>query len=326
MPLHPNNKLLVDTLCALDNLAGRYEKIQLVNYDSVSDQKRGCFSLVFKAFDALMQKTVALKFYDIGPANMNDKYRISAFAREHEILNSLITVDRCLQLMSDLSSFNLECVLPTGDVITIACSYFAVEWIDQEIDGFFLSHNIINPIDKLRLFNEIVLSVETLHKHDVFHRDLKADNLRSYTDALKRVVVAIDLGTAARFDSVQMLQNYGHHVGSPGYASPEALGGLTAHREIAPFTDIYALGCLLFELFNMDYFYRSVRAKNSTYDIIIGAIGTNVYQTVEGKKVHEWCVGLRKFSNGIQVVKIAEPGSTVPPGIINILDEILEAL
>ena len=134
MPLHPNNELLVKTVEAMGLLDNRYEQMKFVNYDSVSDQKRGCFSLVFRAFDRLNQKTVALKFYDIDPQRMMDVYRQKAFQREHEILSVLLNKKRCLQLASALSTFQLELQISNVATVTIPCQYFAIEWIDDDID------------------------------------------------------------------------------------------------------------------------------------------------------------------------------------------------
>ena len=86
MPLSHNSQLLVDTLEAMPLLDGRFEKIKLVNFDSFTDQKRGCFSLVFSAHDVVDDAHVAQKFYDIDPLAMNDSYPRNAYRREHEIL------------------------------------------------------------------------------------------------------------------------------------------------------------------------------------------------------------------------------------------------
>jgi serine/threonine protein kinase len=325
MALDANNQLLVDTLEAAPLVDGRYENVKLVNYNSLNDVRRGCLSMVFGAFDTISQKKVALKFYDLSPALMHDQYRRAAFFREHELLERLITVDRCLQLVSLMSTFNLT-VKHGSATLTLPCHYFAVEWIDNEVDAFFLSANKFSAVDKLRLFNEIVLSVETLHNHDIFHRDLKADNLRSYTEALKRTVVAIDLGTAARLDSGKIQIGYGSHVGARGYAAPEAIGGLTDNRRVAKYTDMYALGCLLFELFNMDYYFVAVRRKNHAFDTVIAAIASKITGTTDIEREQDWCTAMTPLAGGFTPVSIAEPGSSVPPGVVAILDEILSSL
>ena len=190
MSLHPTSQLLVTTLESLPLLDGRYANMRLVNWSAVSG-KRGFFSLVFRADDVVEGRVVALKFFD--PAQAMDRYRLSAFFRECEILQSLMNAERCLQLEKSITDYDL--VVPGSGGITIACQYFAVQWLEADIDDYFFGKNA-DPLDKLKLFNEIVLAVEALHRHEVFHRDIKIDNLRARREALKRMVVAIDLGTA----------------------------------------------------------------------------------------------------------------------------------
>ena len=63
--LHPNNKILIDTLESTPILDGRFRNIRVVNCDVATGTKRGCFSLVFRAEDVIEGKDVALKFYDM---------------------------------------------------------------------------------------------------------------------------------------------------------------------------------------------------------------------------------------------------------------------
>lgn len=327
MPLHPNNELLVSTVEAMSLLDNRYEGMKFVNYDSVADQKRGCFSLVFRAYDRVDQKIVALKFYDIDPDRMMDVYRQKAFQREHEILQILLSKKRCLQLASALSTLHLGFPLPNGTTVTLPCQYFAVEWIDKDIDDYFLGNGTFTPIQKLRLFNEIVLAVESLHRLEVYHRDIKADNLRTYQNAVERIVVAIDLGTAARISSGHLKNNYTQSVGAPWYAASEARCGLAGHRLLAPFTDKYALGCLLYELFNPDYFYRELTRCHRHYEMILSAMSSFLHGTNnEQEQLDHWKKAVAKFGPGIAPIVIDNPGSTVPPGIANLLNELLAGL
>jgi serine/threonine protein kinase len=323
MPLHQNSQLLVDTLRALPLLDGRFTDIRLVNYNAASGEKRGCFSLVFSAIDTTSGRRVALKFYDLDPNWVRDKYRRESFVRESEILQSLLNRDRCLQLVQAVSPYDLP-VNAGGVQVVLACQYFAVEWIDGEIDRYFSEQHAQDPVDKLHLFNEIVLAVEALHRSEIFHRDLKADNLRAIQDVLKRVVVAIDLGTAARFDSGYLRSSYTQPVGAPAYAAAEAMSGLAANRQLAPYTDVYALGCLLFELFNADYFFYAQRRINQNLDARLTAMAQSLTdRSSEEKEIQQWRVAISKFGAGVTPVTINGPGSSVPPGIAPILNEAL---
>jgi serine/threonine protein kinase len=197
--MNPANDLLVKTLEALPLLDGRYKDIKWINFDPVTGAKRGCFSLVFKCHDVLEDKAVALKFYDLDPQRLLDTYRLEAFKREPDILQTLIGNQRCIQLAAGMKTYILQLPLQTGQLFPTPCLYFAVDWVDDQIDGYFERQHQFGPAEKLHLLNEIVLAIEVLHQYEIHHRDVKPDNLRSYQKALQRIVVAIDLVRLVRF-------------------------------------------------------------------------------------------------------------------------------
>jgi serine/threonine protein kinase len=324
MALHPNNQLLATHLESLPLFEGRYSNLRLINYRG--SQKRGVFSLVFRADDTVQGKSVAIKFYDLDPRWSSDRYRRAAFARESDILQSLIGTDRCLQMVNAKSRYDLSVPIAGGGSAVLPCDYFVVEWLDMEIDDFFLRDSEA-PESKLRLFNEIVLAVEMLHRHQVFHRDLKADNLRATIDAAKRIVVAIDLGTAARIESGCIAIGYGGPVGAPIYASSESFCGLAGNRLIARFNDYYALGCLLFELFNRDYFIKALRLANADVGVRLSAMAHLVPTKDDHMKQQaEWHDALAKYAPGVNAVSIDGAGNMVPPAIIGLLNELVMSL
>lgn len=228
MPLPSVSQFLVDDLQALPLLDGRFEGMTLVNFNSAQDQRRGCFSLVFRAHDQDNGRDVALKFFD--PSRAMDEYRLKAFHREHEILEHLLGVDHCLQLASDLKTYQLQVPIKMGPTISLHCEYFAVEWIEEEIDKYFLCQEQFSALEKLMLFASLAASVEILHLREVFHRDLKPDNLRLAARNGSNDVIPIDLGTAARFSSAPIQTSYADSVGASAYASPEAYCGRRASR------------------------------------------------------------------------------------------------
>ena len=104
-----NTQLLVSALESQAEVDGRYINLKCVNIDSLTGAQRGCFSLVFKAFDKVDQRAVALKFFDLDAGNIFAQYRFDAFRREHTILQSLLGVRRCLQVASSFSTYTLRC-------------------------------------------------------------------------------------------------------------------------------------------------------------------------------------------------------------------------
>ena len=325
MPLDPASEFVKDEVEKCQLFDGRYSDVKLVNYNALSDEKRGCFSLVFSATDEVLGRKVALKFFE--PAWNADIYRRNAFLREHEILAQLLTAERCLQLTAGLKKVSFTAKIEGGKELKIPCEYFAVEWLDGELDEFFLGKVSFDPVNRLRLFNEMALAIEALHGREIFHRDLKQDNMRAYGDALRRIVVAIDLGTAARFESAAIGAPYTGAVGASGYAAPEARCGLAGNRVLAQKTDLYALGCLLFELFNPGYFFSAVENVNVRYKLRLAAMGAELSTTMEpAVQVVEWNAALAKHAAGVSKVQIDGAGSDVPASVAQILNEILHGL
>lgn len=83
----------------------------------------------------------------------------------------------------------------------------------------------------------------TAHAASLVHRDLKPQNLM-ITDG--RTVKVLDFGIAALLGPAETsrLTATGTTLGTPAYISPEQAAG----GPIGPATDLYALGCILFEM------------------------------------------------------------------------------
>jgi serine/threonine protein kinase len=93
--------------------------------------------------------------------------------------------------------------------------------------------------DTVRLAAQLAQALDSLHAQGVLHRDVKPSNV--LLDAAGAPVLS-DFGLARGADSTQLTRE-GQLVGSLHYLAPELIEGLPA----APTSDIYALGCLLYE-------------------------------------------------------------------------------
>ena len=325
MAIDPATAMLARALESLAIFEGRYTNLKLVNIDLASGIRQGVLSLVFKATDIVDQTQVAIKFFD--PARLADSYRLQSFKRESELLAKLPIQDRCLRLVKPHSHYLWQVPVATGATFPIPCPHFIVEWVPDSLEDYFLSRVNISAIEKLTVFSQIVLAVEALHNKDIFHRDLKPDNVRMAHRKDKKIVVAIDLGTAARIDSPQSLSVYPIQVGAPGYASCEAMCGLAGNRQLAPFTDFYALGCLLFEMFNNDLFYSAQQGLNPSLQARYFAISQDVASiTDEPAKLHRLHVGLDRLAPGIAPVPIDSLGSSCDPATAPLLNEVVRGL
>ncbi|MEU0932271.1 protein kinase [Embleya sp. NPDC005971] len=88
---------------------------------------------------------------------------------------------------------------------------------------------------------QICSVLAAVHAVPVVHRDLKPRNVMVRRDGTVKV---LDLGVAAVLDPESTkLTTTGAMPGSPAYMAPEQMNGI-----VEPRTDLYALGCLLYEM------------------------------------------------------------------------------
>jgi serine/threonine-protein kinase len=116
------------------------------------------------------------------------------------------------------------------------------------VEGETLRERLIRekqlPLDDARRIALQVLSaLEYAHGHGVIHRDIKPENILLKDD---QAVVA-DLGIARAMSAVgeDRLTETGLSLGTPAYMSPEQA---CAEPNLDRRTDIYSLGCVLYEM------------------------------------------------------------------------------
>src|SRR5216117_4485854 len=115
------------------------------------------------------------------------------------------------------------------------------------LEGESLRHRLRRqrrlPLDEaLRIARDVADALGYAHGQGIIHRDIKPENILLSGD---HAIVA-DFGIARAISAAGALTitQTGQSIGSPGYMSPEqALGS----GDLDARTDIYSLGCVLFE-------------------------------------------------------------------------------
>lgn len=220
--------------------------------------KGGAFSVVLHGVDSNTGKEIAIKFFDPDRDTAVDKensVRFERFKREPDLMQKLAGAQRCLQLVDGFSGYDVITVSENGsEKVPTTCYYYVTEWAAGSVDEYFDKQDEHTALEKLQIFRQCVLAVQALHQRNIAHRDLKTDNLKSVARKDGLLVVAIDFGTAVDLESPQFSDGtyYGSNLGWKAMAPPEALNGLAILRHLAMPGDIYALGCMFYQLFHPD--------------------------------------------------------------------------
>jgi serine/threonine-protein kinase len=118
-------------------------------------------------------------------------------------------------------------------------------WVAMELlDGITLAEMLeargrLPALEVARVLLAIAEGLELAHRHNIFHRDIKPDNVLCQADGVK----LLDWGIA-RIGSSPRLTDADTCPGTPQYMSPEQVrGGAIDGR-----TDVYTLGVLAYEL------------------------------------------------------------------------------
>ncbi|HET9064359.1 MAG TPA: protein kinase [Gemmatimonadales bacterium] len=96
--------------------------------------------------------------------------------------------------------------------------------------------------DAVQIATEVAGALDYAHRHGVIHRDIKPENILLHDGSA--LVADFGIALAASTAGSRMTET-GMSLGTPHYMSPEqALG----EREITARSDVYALGCVTFEM------------------------------------------------------------------------------
>ena len=98
--------------------------------------------------------------------------------------------------------------------------------------------------DAVRITREVADALDYAHRHGVVHRDIKPENILLHDGRAQVADFGIALAVSRSEGGTRMTET-GMSLGTPHYMSPEQAMG---EREITAKSDVYALGCVLYEM------------------------------------------------------------------------------
>ncbi len=200
-----------------DSLAGRYDVEREIG--------RGGMATVYLARDVQHERPVALKVLH---PDLAASLGAERFQRE-------------IRLAAGLQHPHILGVYDSGDAG--GALWFSMPFVEGESLRDRLDRERQLPVaDATRIAREVALALDFAHRHGVIHRDIKPENIL-LTDG--QALVA-DFGIARAIGATtESLTSTGMSLGTPAYMSPEQA---TGERNIDARSDIYSLGCMLYEM------------------------------------------------------------------------------
>jgi serine/threonine-protein kinase len=122
--------------------------------------------------------------------------------------------------------------------------FYVMPYIEGESLRDRLNREKQLPIaDAVRITTEVASALDYAHRHNVIHRDIKPENILLHDG--QALVADFGIALAASKAGGGRMTETGMSLGTPHYMSPEQAMG---EREITARSDIYALGCMTYEM------------------------------------------------------------------------------
>jgi len=204
----------------------------------------GAMGVVWKAYDDVLRRWVALKLLN------------PSFGRTRDLRDRF---QREARAAAALQHPHIVTVFDLGEAD--GQLYIAMELIEgRDLSDLIVTQAPLPLEYKLDLVIALLDGLSYAHERGVVHRDVKPSNVRITTDGLIKIM---DFGIA-RLQADMSTGSGASIVGTPTYMAPEQITGGT----ITPATDVFAAGCLLYELLSGEKPFAAETVHGVFYQVL----------------------------------------------------------
>ncbi len=216
---------------------------QVGRYRIERELGRGGMGVVYKAFDPVVERTLAIKTIRL---DVEDAQQLA------------VRLKREAKLVGQLEHPNIVTLYDAGEHEGLF--YLAMQYIQGEtLQDRMTRQRWFTLKEAHELFRQICTGLDYAHQCGVIHRDIKPANIMITTQG---VVKLTDFGIAKLVDTGT--SSSGLIVGTPSYMSPEqALG-----KPLDARSDIFSLGSILYELTTGEKAFPGQNVTTVIYKIV----------------------------------------------------------
>ena len=228
-------------------MGGMSIKIKKKEYIIIKELGKGGFGKVVQVLSKSGNQPYAIK---VIPIKGESKEKIKGFHKEADILSKFNceNIVKYYDLSKDGNNIYILMELCNGGNLR--------NFIDKNMnDNALIEENILYNI-----ISQLCHGIKEIHDKKIIHRDLKPENI--FMNENMNVKIG-DFGISKEFNTYKTHELTTKKLGSEYYASPEIIDGGKYNGK----SDIYSLGCIIYELFNLSIYYKDlIRRKIKKID------------------------------------------------------------
>ncbi len=197
-------------------LDGRYKIDKIIGV--------GGMAVVFRAYDMLMNRTVAIKM-------LKDE-----IARDAESVKRFVNESKAVAMMSHPNIVSIYDVNVRDDL-----KYIVMEYVEGiTLKNYMTKRGMLTLREIISYTEQILSALRHAHSKGIVHRDIKPQNIMLLKNGIIKVT---DFGIA-KLPNAETVTVTDKAIGTVYYISPEQASG----QEIDQRSDIYSLGAMMYEM------------------------------------------------------------------------------
>ncbi len=184
----------------------------------------GGMAVVYRAYDGLMKRTVAIKM-------LKDE-----IANDEESVRRFINESKAVAMMSHPNIVNIYDVSVREDL-----KYIVMEYVEGiTLKNYMTKRGALTLREIISYTEQILTALRHAHSKGIVHRDIKPQNIMLLKDGIVKVT---DFGIA-KLPNAETVTLTDKAIGTVYYISPEQASG----QEIDQRSDLYSLGVMMYEM------------------------------------------------------------------------------